>query len=451
MKVVVIGGGWAGLAAAVHLLERGHQVTVVERRGVLGGRATSSLDAQTHDVVDSGTHLMVGAYHSTLDLVRRVGAEALLDVRSDLRLDYVDERGTTSLACPALPAPLHLAFGLLGLRIGWRARLDALRLGGAISFRRVPPSITLADLFERTAQSTEARELLWRGLATAILNERSDVADARLFAHVFREAFLRTARDSALVFPRCGWGDLAERVGRHVESRDGRIRRRVLVERIVVEGERVTGVACRARPETRAALLAGASSRSMRIGADAVVAAVPWHVLPDLLPEEWGRQAPFAGLPALGSSPIVSIELWLGKKVLDREMLGLRGCDIEWVFDKGRLLGRDGAPQHLSFVVSAAREAMQRTNAELVDTAWQALCRYFPAAADVQIVRSLVLRDPHATYSCTPEAEALRPDSRTPFAGLTLAGDWTATGLPATIEGAVRSGANAALAVSGRP
>jgi uncharacterized protein with NAD-binding domain and iron-sulfur cluster len=125
-------------------------------------------------------------------------------------------------------------------------------------------------------------------------------------------------------------------------------------------------------------------------------------------------------------------------------MLGLRESEMEWVFDKGRFYGREGAPQHLAFIVSAAYRVSSRKNAELVAAAEGTLRRYFPAMAGATVVRSLVQRDPHATFASSPELEALRPGPDTPIPGLFLAGDWTDTGLPATIEGAVRSGRRAA-------
>jgi uncharacterized protein with NAD-binding domain and iron-sulfur cluster len=125
-------------------------------------------------------------------------------------------------------------------------------------------------------------------------------------------------------------------------------------------------------------------------------------------------------------------------------MLGLRDSEVEWVFDKGRLYGREGAPQHLAFIVSAAYRCADKANAELVAAAADALRRCFPAMAAATVVRSLVLREPQATFASSPELEPLRPEPETPVAGLFLAGDWTNTGLPATLEGAVRSGDRAA-------
>jgi uncharacterized protein with NAD-binding domain and iron-sulfur cluster len=133
--------------------------------------------------------------------------------------------------------------------------------------------------------------------------------------------------------------------------------------------------------------------------------------------------------------------------VVDRTMVGLRDSEIEWVFDKGRLYGRQGAPQHLAFIASAAYRSVPRPNAELVADAEAALRRYFPAMASATVTRSLVMREPDATFASEPGAERLRPGTTTPIPGLFLAGDWTDTGLPATIEGAVRSGFAAARAV----
>ncbi len=171
----------------------------------------------------------------------------------------------------------------------------------------------------------------------------------------------------------------------------------------------------------------------------------------ELLPEKLRGDEPFASASRLRPSPIVSIELWLDRVVLDRPMVGLRNAEVEWVFDKGRLYGREGAPQHLAFIVSAAVRSAPRLNAELVAAAEAALRRFFPAMAGATVTRSLVMREAAATFASDPEAEALRPGPRTPVRGLYLAGDWTDTGLPATIEGAVRSGRRAAEEASAWP
>jgi squalene-associated FAD-dependent desaturase len=445
--VVVIGGGFSGIAAATALQERRHEVVLLERRGVLGGRATSYRDALSGEDVDNGTHLMIGAYTATMDLVDRAGARDLLLVQDHLRIDYVDDAGFSALECPPLPAPLHLFAGLLGLRLPWRARAQALRFGLSAALGRPPRGITLAEWLRRTGQGPEARRLLWDPLATAILNETPERAAAILFYNVFREAFLRSHAASRLVFLRRGYGELHEGLGRYLESRGGIVRRRAMAEAVEVDGGRVTGVRYAQRARSRDEIRAGARPAAEHVPADAVVAAVPWKAVPALVPEAARNQPPFAGLSGLRGSPIVSIELWLDQVVVDRPMVGLRDCEIEWVFDKGRLYGREGAPQHLAFIASAAYRCVPRPNAELVAAAEAVLRRYFPSMAKAAVTRSLVIREPDATFASDPDAEALRPGTLTPIRGLFLAGDWTDTGLPATIEGAVRSGFAAARAV----
>jgi len=264
---------------------------------------------------------------------------------------------------------------------------------------------------------------------------------------VFHEAFLERRAASALVFLRAGWGRLHDRLADYLQARGGSVRRRALAQAVEAKGGRASGVRFRQRAETRDAIRAGQPSRDERLGADAVVLAVPWHAVGALLPEDLRGQPPFAALSDLGSSPIVSVEMWLDRIVVDRPMVGLRAGEMEWVFDKGRLFGRPGPPQHVAFIASAAWRALPRPNAEVVATAEDALRRHFPAMAGAIVERSLVLREKDATFTCTPEAEALRPGARTPLPGLYLAGDWTDTGLPATIEGAVRSGIRAAECV----
>jgi zeta-carotene desaturase len=447
MKVVVIGGGFAGLAAAIALQESRHQVTLLERRGVLGGRATSYKDALSGEDVDNGTHLMIGAYTATFDLLRRAGAMDLLHFQDDLRIDYVDDRGRSTLDCPRLPAPLHLLAGLFTLRVPMRVRVDALRFGLAVRFGKPPLGITLAEYFRRTGQSEATRKLLWDPLALAILNEAPERAAAVLFYNVYREAFLRTSRASRLVFLRRGYGALHERLGAYLAARGGQVLRRALALAIEIVDGRANGVRYVQRAGDRTSIRRGQAPETHRLEADAIVSAVPWHALLPLLPENLRAEPPFAGVARLGGSPIVSVELWLDRVVVDRPMVGLRDSEVEWVFDKGGLYGRVGPPQHLAFIVSAAYRSTPKPNAELVAAAERALRRYFPDMAMAAVTRSLILREHDATFASGPEKEECRSGPRTFIQSLFLAGDWTATGLPATIEGAVRSGYAAAEAV----
>jgi uncharacterized protein with NAD-binding domain and iron-sulfur cluster len=238
-------------------------------------------------------------------------------------------------------------------------------------------------------------------------------------------------------------------MARYYQARGGALARRALAEAVEVEDGRAVAVRYVQRPQERGRVQQGEPGVPQRAPAEAVVAAVPWHAVGRLLPEPWRTRAPFGLLGGLGGSPIVSVEMWLDRVVVDRAMVGLRASEVEWVFDKGRLYGREGAPQHLAFIVSAARRSLERANAELTASAEASLRRYFPAMRGARVTRALVLREPSATFASRPGLDALRPGAVTPLAGLYLAGDWTDTGLPAVIEGAVRSGRRAALAAAG--
>ncbi len=314
-------------------------------------------------------------------------------------------------------------------------------------FGRRPVGLTLAEFLRRAGQGDAARRLLWDPLAIAILNEPVERAAAVLFHRVYQEAFLRDHQASRLVFPRRGWGTLVERLADYFETRGGTLRRGARADALVLEGGRAAGVRLAQRPLEREAIAAGVAAESRIEAADAVVSALPPPALLELLPAELREQPAFRTLEQFGGSPIVSVDLWLDKVVLDRLMLGLRDSEMEWVFDKGRLHGREGPPQHLSFVASAAYRSAPKPNAELIAAATSALVRYCPAMAAASVARALVLREPQATFASTPALEALRPGPVSEVPGLFLAGDWTDTGLPATIEGAVRSGLRAADAV----
>lgn len=445
--VVVVGGGLAGLSAASALVERRFDVTLVERRGILGGRTSSSRDAVTGDVVDCGTHVMIGAYVETLALLRRVGCEELVSLQDDLVLEWAEEGGRARLRCPPLVAPLHLLAGLVTTRLPLRVKVEAARFGLHALRGGPAPGETLAAWFGRTGQGGDVRRLLWDPLVLAILNETPERVAASLFHRVFREAFLTDHRASRLAFLTVGWSDLAERIERYVLARGGRVSRRCQAEGVALEPAGGWAVQVRRAAEGRHAVEQGAAPVQETLSADAVVLAVPWHAVGRLVPEALRGLEPFGELGRLGGSPIVSVELWLDRPVLDRPMLGFRSGDLDWVFDKGRIMGRIGAPQYLSLVASAAARLDSTSNASLVASAVASLRRYCPAMHDATVVRTLVLRNPQATFSATPEAEKVRPGARTGTPGLYLAGDWTATGLPATIEGAVRSGLAAARAV----
>jgi hydroxysqualene dehydroxylase len=444
-SVVVIGGGVAGLATAVDLAARGVRVTVLEGRRRLGGRASSFADKESGESLDNGPHAMMGCYRSALAFIERIGASGGLRRQANLRVDLIDPQlGGGALACPDLPSPLHVAGGMLRYALlSPREKLHALLAGlRLVGLRRRGAaqlaSQSVAEVLRRLGQSPQACRRFWFPVAIATCNELPERAAAAPFAEVVALAFFGSRADSQFVFSRVGLTDLyAEPARRFVERHGGRVLVGSPVERLEIEDDRVT-----------AALLRGGE----RHFADAFVSALPPAALHALLPTAVAAEPPFRACPSFAAAPIVSAHLWLDRPVLEREFVGLLDTTAQWVFDVDRLWhGRRGtAASHLAAVVSAAHEVVDWPNGRIADVVLDDLRRLVPAAREAQLQRSLVVKERAATISTTPAAERLRPGTTTPLSNLLLAGDWTATGLPPTIESAARSALWAAQAALDR-
>jgi squalene-associated FAD-dependent desaturase len=442
--VVVIGGGSAGLSAAARLSAEGARVLVAEARPVLGGRASSFSDPVTGEQVDNGQHLMLGCYHETFDFLRRIGASRNVRVQASLAVPLVDEAGRqTTLSCPSLPPPFHLLAGILRWRgVGLRDRLSALRMVAPIRqaqrFLRngrgwFPASAdeTVKSWLIRNGQARRLREMLWEPLALAALNQSAHEAAAPVFVRVMAQMLGPGPTDSAIAMPLKPLTEMyAEPARAFIEARGGEVRvsspARVRIERHQVAGVEVRGEA---------------------VEADAVIVAVPWFALAETIVGEVGAIATvLVAARATAASPIVTVNLWFDREVLPAPFVGLPGRTFQWVFDKRQVFGDSAA--HLSLVSSGAAGVVAESNERLVALACNELSAALPAARLANLRRSLVVRERRATFSLAP-GQPERPGAIMPVEGLLLAGDWTETGLPATIEGAVLSGHRAARLAMG--
>lgn len=438
--VVVIGAGFAGLAAAVRLAGVGARVTVLERRGVLGGRAYSFREPESGAVVDNGQHLFMRCYDETLAFLRTLGTDDRIAFQPRLEVGMLGEGGREArLACPGLPAPLHLLAGLLGLRgVGLRDRLGLVRAAARLAAAARDPhaataleDVTVAAWLDRLGQSAAARRAFWNPLTLAVLNDAPEVASVRWLVAVARRAFLAGPRAGDLGFATCGLSALyTEQARAYVEARGGSVRTHAAAAALEVSGDRV--VAVRLAPRAR--------GTGERLPAGAVVAAVPHHALPPLLPAALATRPPFSDAGRLAVSPIVSCHLWYDRPVLGRPFVGLLDGPLHWLFDRGT---------HLTAVTSGAGALLDRRPRDLAEAAAREVARLVPAAREARLVRAHVIKERWATPSLAPGAGALRAGPRTPLANLVLAGDWTDTGLPGTIEGAVQSGHAAAALTAG--
>jgi squalene-associated FAD-dependent desaturase len=429
---IVIGAGFAGIAAAVALVKAGRKVLLIEARGQLGGRATSFTDRVTGEPVDNGQHVLFGCYRETLALLDELGQRDAVYVQPALHVPFIGPDGIRrDLKCANLPAPLNLAAGLLrwtALDMGDRLRAARLFLslwrGGAPR-----EDETVTAWLVRAGQTRRLRGWLWEPLAIAALNESPDVASARMFAAVLRELFGGGRLDASLVLPLVPLSGLYAAPARtYLEARGSAVRLG-RPARVTRDGDAFTVRAGDDRWQT-----------------PYVIAAVPWHAVATLfdggMPSELESIACTAA--AMRPVPIVTVNLWYDRQVLEQgdvPLRGLVGRTAQWVFDRRAIAGDTAS--HVSVITSAASGLSERTDASIVDVIARDLADALPLAAAAVVIRATVVREKHATFSVRPGSPA-RPGEQTPLKNFLMAGDWLHTGLPGTIEGAVRSGNRAA-------
>jgi squalene-associated FAD-dependent desaturase len=458
-SVVVIGGGLAGLSSAVVLVEAGFRVRLLEKRPHLGGRATSYTLPDGSEV-DNCQHVTLGCCTNLADFYKRVGASEKIHFYD--RLYFADAAGHRStMESSWLPPPLHMApsflfFSALAIadkRCIAQALLAIAKAGGR------PPAIdgiSMLDWLRRMKQTQAAIERFWRVVLVSALDEELARTDARYGIDVFWKAFLGSRRGYRIGIPTVPLAQLYGGGCDAVIRRGGEVRLRCGVREIRLEGGRFA----------KAVLEDGSE-----VTADACVMAVPHAALLDLMPKELSEPGAFLeGLRHLKTSPITSAHFWFEGKVMEEPFLALLDHTTQWIFNKtllnsARVTGGDparlsderprgGLPndlssaQYLQLVISASYDLVPRSRQEIIDLCRRELAGVLPATREAKLLKATVIKEVHATFSPAPGVDRWRPAQDAGLPNLFLAGDWTRTGWPATMEGAVRSGYLAAEALA---
>jgi len=440
----VVGGGIAGLACALRLAEAGVRATVIETRGKLGGRATSFVDPRTGEVLDNCQHVLMGCCTNLLDFYARLGVDDAIEWHPVVR--WANPPHAPDRMLPGrLPAPAHFTGSFLGMRMlsfaekraVARAMWRMLRMG--TSGRARWEGRTFAEFLREAAQPERVTRLFWSPVVVSACNLGVDRVGAAPAMQVFQEGFLanRVAPVMGLsTLPLVRLYDPAEPA---ITAAGGRIMLGVSARAIAFDGRRVTGVV---------------TDEGM-VDADAVVSAVPADRLAKLCSGTLrAADRRLAHLESIGHGTILGVHLRFGARVMDVPHLVLPGRGTQWLFDKG--VGEDGS-QHLHAVISDADAWMELDEAAIAARVVDDVRWALPAARGSEPVSVRSVKERRATFAAVPGLEAHRPpagptglDRDGGVRNLFLAGDWTRTGWPATMEGAVRSGYLAAGAILGQ-
>jgi squalene-associated FAD-dependent desaturase len=444
-SVIVIGGGLAGLSSAVALAESGFRVRLLERRPFLGGRASSYvLPGGEH--VDNCQHVTLGCCTNLDDFYRRVGAAGKIATYD--RLVFVGRDGSRAvMQASALPPPLHLAPSLAFYpSLSWAERnaigsamLAIARRGGQNSGGDAAGK-TMLDWLREHGQSEGAIRRFWGVVLVSALNDELDRIDARYGLDVFWKAFQSNRAGYKLGIPRVPLSDLYDGCRAAIERQGGEVALRSPVRRVRIANGQVAAVEMDGGYEETA---------------DLYVLAVPQNAIAGVLPPELVEREPlFANLRNLRVSPITGVHLWFDRDVMSDPFLILLDRTTQWIFNKSRLYNGPGDGSYLQLVISASYDLLPRPRQEIINVCLTEIREVLPEASNAKLVKSTVIKEAAATFSPEPGSDRWRPPQRTPLPNLYLAGDWTATGWPATMEGAVRSGYRAAesiLADAGAP
>lgn len=424
----------AGLAAGSALANAGLRVTLFERRPYLGGRASSYQHPGTGEIVDNCQHVLLGCCTNLIEFYARTGVAN--QIRWYDRLTFLEPGGRASEIGPSsLPAPLHTSPAFL--------RASCLDFSDKLAIARAMMALapatprdkgeTFLSWLRRHGQTERAIDRFWRTVLVSALNEEIDRISVPYAAQVMRESFLKSAEAGRMGVPAIPLTELYNAAGNYIRDHGGDVQFRISVESFRADLSDVK-------------LLVGRQEQTF----DYVVLALPFDGLARILPDTSASQSLRDSLQRFETSPITGIHLWFDRNVTDLDHAVLLDRTIQWMFHKSRLQNRvdNNGASYLELVVSSSKALVDRSRPEIVELALRELAEFFPRVREANLLKATVIKEVHATYSPRPGVDLNRPRPETIWPRVFLAGDWTATGWPATMEGAVRSGYLAAQSLA---
>ena len=436
LNVAIIGGGLAGLAAGCALADAGFRVTLLERRPYVGGRASSYEHPGTGEVVDNCQHVLLGCCTNLIHFYEQLGVRDKIQWFNDLT--FIEPGGRASTLAPSFfPAPFHAMPSFLGASS--LSFTDKLSIGRALAAMtgRLPSDSNgnFLQWLQNHGQTARAIERFWKVVLVSALNEDLERISVRYAVQVFRESFLKSAAAGRMGVPRVPLSELYRSAADFIHDRGGQVLLRSSVTAI--------------RPQSDGTTITS-SNGEQRF--DYAVLAVPFQVAAGVLPADSIAEDLKHNLGKFESSPITGIHLWFDREITPLPHAVLLDRTIQWMFQKSKLhenSSRDSQGSYIELVVSASKSLVEKSRQEILDLAMMEIAEFFPGVKTAKLVKATVIKEIYATYSIVPGLDPYRPPAQTLWPRLFLAGDWTATGWPATMEGAVRSGYLAAEALTG--
>jgi zeta-carotene desaturase len=436
-SVTVVGAGVAGLAAACALADSGSRVQLLERRPYVGGRASSYEHPGTGEVIDNCQHILLGCCTNLIDFYRRLGVQD--DIFWSDTVTFLEPGGRRSTLAPSsMPAPLHTAWSFLSARCFTLSDKLAIARGirGFLHETPADSEENFAQWLARYRQPERAIRRFWNPVLASALNEDPENISVRYAAKVFREAFLFSAEGGRMGIPRIPLSELYGRAAKYIQVRGGEVHLRTGVDALERSGDEWT-----VRSADRAFV------------SDCVVLALPFEALAALLPalpQNPEAEKLGANLAEFRHSPITSVHLWFDREITDLTHAALLDTTIQWLYNKSKIHAarQQGAISYLELVISASKSLVSMQRQQVVDLAMRELAGFFSAVRSAKLLKAAVTKEVRATYSIRPMLDRIRPSARSPWPGIYLAGDLTATGWPSTMESGVRSGYLAAEAIT---
>ncbi|MFH1196910.1 MAG: hydroxysqualene dehydroxylase HpnE [bacterium] len=415
-KIVIIGGGFAGLSSAVFLSNKNHTVHLLEASPKLGGRAYSFYNEKYDDVIDNGQHLMMGCYKNSLGFFELIGASKKVIVQKKMKVIFRDRnRKTFSLKSSNNFYPFNLIFALLNYEaVSLKERIEILKLFVKLPFVSYAKlsQMNLADWLDQNGQSKESRKALWDILCVGTLNTKSQNAAANIFALVLKKVFLNGNKSSLFIIPSVGLSSLyCEPAVEFILQRGG----------TVTLSEKVIGVV-----EHDNKLIKIITDKREITGFDFVISAVPHFQYKKIFNLAHNEDA-----DNLEYSPIITMHLWLKENPFHEKFFGMIDSKIHWLFNHEK---------HISLITSDAAELVKLKAEEIFEIYMNELSEYFPEFNRDFVKDYIVLKEKRATFVPSISSKFIREKVISQYKNLILAGDWTNTGLPSTIESAVQSG-----------